>query len=57
VCSSDLEVDAEEPLSSAAGGGGQKMEGLTEGGSETAGEPEPTPEADVEPEPDEERER
>src|SRR5215216_3327688 len=46
-----------EPLSSAVGGGGQDMDKVTEGGSETAGEPEAVPEADVEPEPDEEGER
>src|SRR4051812_33137457 len=51
------EVEDEEPLSSAVGGGGERMAGLTEGGSETAGQPKPTPEADVEPEPDEESER
>jgi succinate dehydrogenase / fumarate reductase, iron-sulfur subunit len=51
------EVEAEEPLASAVGGGGQKMEGLTEGGSETTGKAAPTPEADVEPEPDEEADR
>jgi succinate dehydrogenase / fumarate reductase, iron-sulfur subunit len=51
------EVEAEEPMASAVGGVGQKMDKLTEGGSETAGEREPTPEADVEPEPDEEVER
>jgi succinate dehydrogenase / fumarate reductase iron-sulfur subunit len=43
-----------EPLSSAVGGGGQGMERVTEGASETAGESQPTSEADVEPEPDEE---
>ena len=46
-----------EPLASAVGGGGQDMDKITEGGSETAGQPEPVPEADVEPEPDEEGDR
>ncbi len=46
-----------EPLASAVGGGGQDMDKITEGGSETAGQPEPVPEADLEPEPDEEGDR
>jgi succinate dehydrogenase iron-sulfur subunit len=49
--------EPQQPLASAVGGGGQDMDKMTEGGSETAGQPEPTPEADVEPEPDEEAER
>jgi succinate dehydrogenase / fumarate reductase iron-sulfur subunit len=57
ITGEEEEVEAEEPLSSAVGGGGERMAGLTEGGSETAGQPKPTPEADVEPEPDEESER
>jgi succinate dehydrogenase / fumarate reductase, iron-sulfur subunit len=50
------EAEAEEPLASAVGGGGQEMDKVTEGGSETAVVP-PTPETDVQPEPDEEGER
>jgi succinate dehydrogenase / fumarate reductase iron-sulfur subunit len=53
----EIEPEADtsaEPLSSAVGGGGQKVEKLTEGGSETTGESEATSEADIEPEPDEE---
>ena len=50
------ELEAEEPLASAVGGGGQDLDKVTEGGSETAVD-EPTPEADVEPEPDEEVDR
>jgi succinate dehydrogenase / fumarate reductase iron-sulfur subunit len=46
--------ESAEPLSSAVGGGGQKMDRLTEGGVETAGRSAATPEADIEPEPDEE---
>ena len=49
--------EAPEPLSSAVGGGGQEMDKLTEGGSETAGEPDAVPEAAIEPEPDEEGDR
>src|SRR5919201_4699839 len=52
----EVEPEADEspdPLGSAVGGGRQHMDKLTEGGSETAGQPEPTPMADVEPEPDE----
>src|SRR5215216_1291821 len=48
--------ESPEPLSSAVGGGGEDVDKVTEGGSETVGESEPTPEADVEPEPDEESE-
>jgi succinate dehydrogenase / fumarate reductase, iron-sulfur subunit len=51
------EIEAEEPLASAVGGGGQDMDKVTEGGSETVGQPEAVPEADVEPEPDEEGDR
>jgi succinate dehydrogenase / fumarate reductase iron-sulfur subunit len=50
------ELEAEEPLASAVGGGGQTIDKVTEGGSETA-VAEPTPEAEVEPEPDEEVDR
>jgi succinate dehydrogenase / fumarate reductase, iron-sulfur subunit len=46
--------EAQEPMSSAVGGGGRKMDRLTEGGTETAGRSAATPEADIEPEPDEE---
>ena len=46
--------ESPEPLASAVGGGGQDMDKVTEGGSETAGQPEAVPEAEVEPEPDEE---
>ena len=46
--------ESHEPLASAVGGGGQDMDKVTEGGSETAGQPEAVAEAEVEPEPDEE---
>jgi succinate dehydrogenase / fumarate reductase iron-sulfur subunit len=51
------EPDQADALGSAVGGGRQHMDEITEGGSETAGQPEAVPEADVEPEPDEEGER
>src|SRR3954447_7160125 len=46
--------EAPDPLGSAVGGGRQQMDKVTEGGSETPGQPEPVPESDVQPEPDEE---
>jgi succinate dehydrogenase iron-sulfur subunit len=49
--------ESPEPLASAVGGSGQDMDKITEGGSETAGQPEPVPESDVEPEPDEKGDR
>jgi succinate dehydrogenase / fumarate reductase, iron-sulfur subunit len=49
--------EAPDPLGSAVGGGRQQMDKVTEGGSETAGQPEPVPESDVQPEPDEEGDR
>ena len=55
--SGEEEIEAEEPLASAVGGGGQDMDKVTEGGSETVGESTAVPEAEVEPEPDEEGDR
>jgi succinate dehydrogenase / fumarate reductase, iron-sulfur subunit len=49
--------EAPDPLGSPVGGGRQRMDKLTEGGSESADRSEPTPVADIEPEPDEEAER
>ena len=46
--------ESPDPLGSAVGGGRQHMDKVTEGGSETAGEPEAVPGPDTGPGPDEE---